>query len=192
MVAISEQLKKLKLKGKTIGFFLKSGTVVDNKVWSETEVSSSSLFTNVPRISSKVTTKKEIWIRSDDGKEFNIAGNEHIKVNDGHKVTVVYAGFKDLGWPVCIVNRTTNYWHPVNRAEWFVKQKLGLTPVGILVYVGPPVALIMLGLKFGGMLGAVLAVPWLFIAFMFRAGIMDTVYKKRFEKHIKLVAESLF
>lgn len=200
MATIPEKLRELKLKGKTIGFFAKSGTVAGNKIWSETNVSSSySALADAYKVSSSVTTNQDIWIRTDDGKEFKLDG-PHIEVNAGHDVSVVYAGFNNRGWPVCLVNRTTSRWHSVYSAKWFVKKKLGITAVVWVWYVVPPVILVFASTLIQGFtsisnlvsgfigVGLMLA-P---LVWMFRSLITDTIYRKKLQKHIGSIAQTLF
>jgi hypothetical protein len=98
------------------------GTVVADKIWSETHVSSfggggylnqGTGLIHAPTIASFSSTSREIWIRTASGMETNIRAGEGVKVNTGNDVSVLYSGQHEKETAIALVNRTTRRWHIV-------------------------------------------------------------------------------
>lgn len=108
-------LAKLVLRGKEFKFWVIEGAGLTEKVWSETNISSSRNGNGqVSDVHSHSTTKREIWIRLPDGKERNISlpDNTNFAVRDGHQLSLVCISSKQLSQThfqyLAIVNHHTD------------------------------------------------------------------------------------
>lgn len=110
-------LAKLALRRKEFKFWTIQGTCMAEKVWSETNVSSSRNGNGqVSSVHSQSTTKREIWVRLPNGKEHNISlpDDTNFAVRDGHQLSLVCVSNKQLsqthGHYLAIVNHHTDRW----------------------------------------------------------------------------------
>lgn len=108
-------LAKLILRGKEFKCWIIQGTGLAEKVWSETNISSSRNGNGqVSAVHSHSTTKREIWVRLPDGKERNISlpDNTDFAVRDGHQLSLVCISSKHLSQThfqyLAIVNHQTD------------------------------------------------------------------------------------
>lgn len=101
---LNPNLSKLQLAKTTIKFQGLSGTVISEKTWSETRVSSTGGGgymgpyggqISAPNVRTQVTAKRELWLKGDDEKEHSIRlTGSLLPVREGHRVSVLW-GIKD-------------------------------------------------------------------------------------------------
>lgn len=110
-------LAKLALRSKEFKFWTIQGICMAEKVWSETNISSSRNGNGqVSAVHSQNTTKREIWVRLPDNKERNITlpDNTNFAVRDGHQLSLVCISNKQLSpthfYYLAIVNHNTDKW----------------------------------------------------------------------------------
>ena len=122
-------LAKLALRGKEFKFWTIQGTCMAEKVWSETNISSSRNGNGqVSAVHSQNTTKREIWVRLPDGKErnFSLPDNSNFAVRDGHQLSLICISNKQLSQThfhyLAIVNHHTDKWSFLQRQ--FLTNKL--------------------------------------------------------------------
>lgn len=123
--------------------FTKVGTIVGNQNWSETSISTTtttsggggymhqgsgfiSPSSSSTTTSSSTTEQLRLFIREDDGDEFEAKFSEPgFGVREGHRVTIVYAGDQasQRGYPMALANHSTNQSKVfTQRANWIIKQ----------------------------------------------------------------------
>ena len=201
MKSIPESLKKLKHGRKEITFFEHSGKVTGDKVWSETNVTSSggggtvaygSGYVRAPTIHSSVTTNREIWIRKDDDSEFCVTNyGNNVKVNHGHDVSVVYAGFNNSGHAIAIVNRTTGYWHLLDDINNFYRKNI-LSWLDIVIEIMPFILIVFIAFLLRRNEHLVMVICSVILLY----GIIDVIKtfsrKYKFKKTVTAVTQSLF
>ena len=126
-------------------YFTKFGNVIDSQNSSTTSVHGGGGQNNTPvRISSITTNHLHLFVRQDNGKEFDTTFDDiGVSVRAGHRVSVIFAGPKaaDVGYSAGLVVHDTNR-HAVcrNTANMLVKRfnpLLGFT----IFFVGPFVIL---------------------------------------------------
>lgn len=110
-------LARLALRSKEFKFRVLDGIGVAEKVWSETNISSSRNGNGqVASVHSQSTTKREIWVRLSDGKERNISlpDNTNFAVREGHRLSLINISSKQLSqthsYYLGIVNHDTDKW----------------------------------------------------------------------------------
>lgn len=110
-------MSSLALRGKEFKFRVLDGVGVAEKVWSETNISSSRNGNGqVAAVHSQSTTKREIWVRLSDGKERNILlpDNTNFAVREGHRLSFIIVSGKPLSqthsYYLGIVNYDTDTW----------------------------------------------------------------------------------
>lgn len=155
--------------------FTKVGTVVGNQNWSETSISTTtttsggggymhqgsgfiSPSSSSTTTSSSTTEQLRLFIREDDGDEFEAKFSEPgFGVREGHRVTVVYAGDQasQRGYPMGLANHSTNQSKIFKqRANWIIKQigqTMGCAAVGAFLVLA-----IVLGMA-AGVAGVIVA-----------------------------------
>lgn len=137
--------------------FTKVGTIAGSQNWSETSISTTtttsggggymhqgsgfiSPASSSTTTSSSTTEQLRLFIREDDGDEFEAKFSEPgFGVREGHRVTVVYAGDQAsrAGYPMALANHSTNQSKIfTQRAKWIIKpvgQTMGCAAVGAFV-----------------------------------------------------------
>lgn len=110
-------LTKLALRGKEFKFWTIQGICMAEKVWSETNISSSRNGNGqVSAVHSQNMTKREIWVRLSDGKERNflLPDDTNFAARDGHQLSLVCVSNKQLSTThfhyLAIVNHDTDKW----------------------------------------------------------------------------------
>lgn len=104
--------------------FTRTGKVVGHDVWSETHVTGQStggggylhngsghISSPSLRLSSQIKENQRIFIRKEDGIEFELQEqNLGFGVRENHTVSVIYAGdsVSKIGYPVVVINHSTN------------------------------------------------------------------------------------
>lgn len=155
--------------------FTKVGTIVGNQNWSETSISTTtttsggggymhqgsgfiSPSSSSTTTSSSTTEQLRLFIREDDGDEFEAKFSEPgFGVREGHRVTVVYAGDQasQRGYPMALANHSTNQSKVfAQRANWIIKQigqTMGCAAVGAFLVLA-----IVLGMA-AGVVGVIIA-----------------------------------
>jgi hypothetical protein len=192
-----------------ISFLAIDGKVAADKIWSETHVTSSggggtlhdgSGYISAAQVSSRVATKREIWIRPATGPEVNLITGFDVRVNSGHDVSVIYCG-ADKDWtPIALVNRTTSYWHTIRGTfeEFFLRRYgrrfgagsrflLVLCVVAILFSVA---ALLVRSLSLIGIVVGGGAVRYLADGLQTRQG--SRKGSTAFDEHCKIVCQGMF
>ena len=166
-------MESYKHKDKEVVFWSVTGEVLSQNKFSETDVYSRSRGTlqgGGEYVTSKVTTKHDVWIKKEDGSEENLnLDNKEISLREGQKVTLVYAGYKkDKGYPCLLINHNSKVYGILNDGEsldeYLHIESRSLIP--ILVFIAKPFLLIflisalvsILGLEAGEDRYAVLAV----------------------------------
>lgn len=93
-------------------YWTKTGTVIDGQNSSTTRVHGGGGQNNTAvHISSTTTKHLHLFVRQDDGKEFDASfNNSNVAVRAGHRVSVVYVGAKvdDWGRPAALVVHDTD------------------------------------------------------------------------------------
>lgn len=166
--------------------FTKTGTVVGNQVWSQTSISSTSGgggghlhqgsgYVSAPTISlsSSSTEKLRIFVREDDGTEFEEEFNGlGFGFRDGHRVTVLYAGDQQSqrGYTAGVINHSTSNQRLFQSSvERILPQKNGFVGFLKLAVLAatllPVIALSAIFDTFGQMLGLALFVFAIYILF---------------------------
>jgi hypothetical protein len=122
-------LAGLTLRGKEFKFRVFDGIGLTEKVWSETNISSSRNGNGqIAAVHSQSTTKREIWVRLSNGKERNISlpDNTKFAVKDGHQLSLINVSNKQLSqthsYYLAIVNHDTDEWVLLQRQ--FLIEKL--------------------------------------------------------------------
>lgn len=134
--------------------FTRVGTIEGSQNWSETSISTTtttsggggymhqgsgfiSPASSSTTTSSSTTEKLRLFVREDDGDEFEAKFSEPgFGVREGHRVTIVYAGDQasQAGYPMALVNHSTNQSKVfAERSNWIVDQigkLLGCAAVG--------------------------------------------------------------
>lgn len=118
-MALTQELRELTLGNARIHFHELTGTVVGEKIWSETHVTSSGGgsvvgrhggYVSAPKIKAKVHTRRVIWLRDYQGNDRPLElVNFGLPVLEGHQVTAYWAT-KDganAGPYVLVVNNST-------------------------------------------------------------------------------------
>lgn len=155
--------------------FTKVGTIAGSQNWSETSISTTTTTSGgggymhqgsgfISPSSSRTTTSSStteqlrLFIREDDGDEFEAKFSEPgFGVREGHRVTVVYAGDQgsQRGYPMALVNHSTNKSKVfTQRAGWLVKQigqAMGCAAVGAFFVLA-----VILGMV-AGIIGIIIA-----------------------------------
>lgn len=116
-------------RGKMLEFWRVSGEVIDSQKNSETHVSSTRGYTDLqgrmikaPSVHSRVDTKHDIWIKTDDGKEKPITLNRgNIPLRAGQKITVISTGVKkpdsNGGYYSTLINHSAEKHWTINSAS---------------------------------------------------------------------------
>lgn len=119
---LPDSLAELSLRRTKFKFRAIPGTCVADKAWSETAISSSrNGYGAVSAIHSQNITKREIWVRIGNGREFKFAlpDNTDFAVRDGHQLSLVFVLSKPLGEDrnhcMAILNHDTGRWVFLNR-----------------------------------------------------------------------------
>ena len=82
-----------------------TGTVIDNKTWSETEIKSSQnpgyvtksgvMIGGGTKVSSSTIEKQDVWLRTDDGKEECFRLNHNVlQTRQGHRLSIAVGGVR--------------------------------------------------------------------------------------------------
>lgn len=118
-MALTQELRELTLGSARIHFHELTGTVIGEKIWSETHVTSSGGggvvgrhggYVSAPKIKAKLHTRRVIWLRDQQGNDHPLElVNFGLPVLEGHQVTAYWAT-KDgasAGPYVFVVNHST-------------------------------------------------------------------------------------
>lgn len=119
-------MESFKIREQEFELFSYTGEVLSQDKFSETHISGGGgggthgHSTNV-RISSRVITKHDFWLKTDDGKEepIQLVGHE-VPLREGQRVTVVYvkSATKENGIPAMIINHSAkDFWTLINLAS---------------------------------------------------------------------------
>ena len=128
---IPEALSRLEVGRKLLIFSAASGTVIESKVWSETEVRShggggySSNYIHAPTITSTVSTNREIWVRTEQGEEFRVVTyGSNPAVKAGHAVSVICVDIGSKFFSIALINKTTKLWYQLCNLDDFARKHL--------------------------------------------------------------------
>jgi len=112
-------MENLKIGNQEFEFFSYTGEVLSQDKFSETHVSGGGGggahgHSRDVHVSSRVVTKHEFWLKTDDGKEVSVQLTGHdIPLREGQRVTVVYMQNVqfDTGYAALLINHTSDeYW----------------------------------------------------------------------------------
>lgn len=157
-----------------LDIFTRTGTVVGNQIWSETHVSGQSKggggfvgpgggHVSAPdvSISSSNTEKLHMFVRKDDGTEFDVRlTNAGISAREGHRVSLIYAANKnaDANRVMAVINHSIDKMVVYDKSvPPIIQPKVGgflgiITPIFMIALLPLFLYLIYLGLS-GAMSG---------------------------------------
>lgn len=128
-----------------ISFFSHVATVLDEKKWSRTEVSSSGGggyvdrhggYIHAPTISSISIQEQEAWFELEDASHYCMRlTNLDFSALPGHDVSIISVSTNGQNSNVGVLNRTTGKWHSfVNHGKFF-REKIQSPPLPFLAYL---------------------------------------------------------
>ncbi len=163
---LSADLRDLAAEGWNVRFYAVSGEVLDTEQRSDTYVSGQTTGATYKgtggvtgHVTSKVVVQRDIWVKTDDGKEDHFRFEQDIPCRTGQRITVLWAvPNNQQGGPyIFLYNHNTQTFYDFPKDEWLAPLVKPFGKTMNVIAVGA-LALFVAGYIFSPILGAIAAI----------------------------------